>query len=281
MESQCRRSHDRLEPVQCQGCLSTLLAGSISNFLTVIDLGGENGEKIVKKILSDTLTTLHCSLALSSLRERNIILVAAKKMKNIIPASSLTSRSSHPILDFPSRLAQFGKMSPLIQPGRLLDLSFDKIRDLLVVVISDNIYYHHDEDTQDLLETLEDSVREEVQEYLGRMLPSNLQTRLMTLLVEELELKSPHLVIKLLFTERLKQFSLHLTKPCRQSRPRRDRQSGDLSLDEPYYTGLTGAKVYAITTHLNALCVFRCVVMAWLPCTGRIYYRRPYAINTQ
>ena len=39
-----------------------LLAGSISNFLTVIDLGGENIEKIVKKILSDThhspLTTL-------------------------------------------------------------------------------------------------------------------------------------------------------------------------------------------------------------------------------
>ena len=155
-------------------------------------------------------------------------------MKNIIRASSLTSsltsKSLHPILDFPSRLAQFGKMSPLIQPGRLLDLSFDKIRDLLVVVISDNIYYHHDEDTQELLENLEDSVREEVQEYLGRMLPSNLQTRLMTLLVEELELKSPHLVIKLLFTERLKQFSLHLTKPCRQSRPRRDRQSGAFSL---------------------------------------------------
>ena len=45
MESQCRGSHDRLEPVQCQGCLSTLLAGSISNFLHIIDLRGKQGKK--------------------------------------------------------------------------------------------------------------------------------------------------------------------------------------------------------------------------------------------
>ena len=93
---------------------------------------------------------------------------------------------------------------------------------MLVVVISDNIYYDHDEETQELVETLEDSVREEVQDYLGRMLPSNLQTRLMTLLVEEMDLKSPHLVIRLLFSERLKQFSLQLSQPCRQSRRGRE-----------------------------------------------------------
>ena len=104
-----------------------------------------------------------------------------------------------------------------------MDLSFDKIRDLLVVVISDNIYYEHDEETQELLERLEDSVREEVQDYLGTMLPATLQTRLISLLVEELELKSPHLVVRLLFSERLQQFSLQLTKPCSQSRARRER----------------------------------------------------------
>ena len=46
----------------------SLLAGSISNFLTVIDLGGENIEKIVKKILSDTL--LHYTAHELSLAEK-------------------------------------------------------------------------------------------------------------------------------------------------------------------------------------------------------------------
>ena len=51
-------------------------------------------------------------------------------------------------------MPQFRKMSPPIQPAGLLDLSFVKIRDLLVVLISDNIYYDHDEETQELVERL-------------------------------------------------------------------------------------------------------------------------------
>ena len=46
-------------------------------------------------------------------------------------------------------------MSPPIQPARLLDLSFDKIRDLLVVAISDNVFYQHDEETQVKWSTLQ------------------------------------------------------------------------------------------------------------------------------
>ena len=73
------------------------------------------------------------------------------------------------------------------------------------------------------MESLEESVREEVQDYLGRRLPASLQTSLICLLVEEMELKSPQLVIRLLFSERLQQFSLQLTKPSSQARARRDR----------------------------------------------------------
>ena len=49
-------------------------------------------------------------------------------------------------------------MTPFRQPGRLLELSFVKIRDLLVELIQDNEYYEHDEETDEVTETLEDSV---------------------------------------------------------------------------------------------------------------------------
>ena len=78
------------------------------------------------------------------------------------------------------------------------------------------------------MESLEESVREEVQDYLGRRLPASLQTSLICLLVEEMELKSPQLVIRLLFSERLQQFSLQLTKPSSQARARRDRDGPSL-----------------------------------------------------
>ena len=104
-------------------------------------------------------------------------------------------------------------MAPYKQPGRLLDFSFVKIRDLLLEVIGDNVYYSHDSESGEVRETLEEAVREEVQGYLGNMLPSDLQTKLLSLVVEEMELKSPQLVVQLLFSERLKEVIIPLT--CR------------------------------------------------------------------
>ena len=57
-------------------------------------------------------------------------------------------------------------------------------------------------------------------------------------------------------------------------------------VEQPYYAG---AKVYAITTHLNACKMggnfmpFSVLLWhdKWLPCTERIYFRHPYAIKTQ
>ena len=62
-------------------------------------------------------------------------------------------------------------------------------------------------------------------------------------------------------------------------------QSGTLSTligrDPSRYSILIGAKVYAIATHLKV--PFRVLLWhdKWLPCTERIYCRRPYAIQTQ
>ena len=49
---------------------------------------------------------------------------------------------------------------------------------------------------------------------------------------------------------------------------------------EPYYAG---TKVYAITTHLRHFVHFVVLLWheLWLPCTEKIYYRRPYAIKNQ
>ena len=105
------------------------------------------------------------------------------------------------------------RMAPYKQPVRLLDFSFVKIRDLLLEVIGDNVYYSHDSESGEVRETLEEAVREEVQGYLGNMLPSDLQTKLLSLVVEEMELKSPQLVVQLLFSERLKEVIIPLT--CR------------------------------------------------------------------
>ena len=102
-------------------------------------------------------------------------------------------------------------MAPYKQPGHLLDLSFVLIRDILVDLITDHLFFFHDSQNGEIREGLEESVREDVQGYLGNMLPSALQTQLLTMVLEEMELKCPHLVVQLLFTERMKQIILPLT----------------------------------------------------------------------
>ena len=102
-------------------------------------------------------------------------------------------------------------MAPYKQPGHLLDLSFVVIRDILVDLITDHLFFFHDVQNGEIREGLEESVREDVQGYLGNMLPSALQTQVLTMVLEVMELKCPHLVVQLLFTERMKQILLPLT----------------------------------------------------------------------
>ena len=108
-------------------------------------------------------------------------------------------------------------MAPLIQPKSLRDLSSQIIQDVLLKVINSesSVCYEHNEETNKITEILEEHVREEVLEYIGDLLPSNLQSQLMMKLVEQSELKSPHMIIELLFSDRLQSFCLELTNSRR------------------------------------------------------------------
>ena len=48
-------------------------------------------------------------------------------------------------------------------------------------------------------------------QYLSTRLPSHLQTHLLSLLLDRTDFRSPHLVIHLLFSQRLQSFHLQLT----------------------------------------------------------------------
>ena len=104
-------------------------------------------------------------------------------------------------------------MAPYLQPAPLSQLSIEALQNVLFRVIRsrDSVYYEHDEDTGQVREILEENVREEVLGYVSDMLPSCLQTKLILNLVRMSELQSPHLVIQLLFSEKLQDLTLELT----------------------------------------------------------------------
>jgi len=84
------------------------------------------------------------------------------------------------------------------------------------------VYYEHDKDTNQVLEILEEHVREEVTSYVSNTLPSNLQTQLICQLIAQTEFKSPQLIIQLLFSERLQTFCLELTNTSKEFKDRRN-----------------------------------------------------------
>ena len=104
-------------------------------------------------------------------------------------------------------------MAPFLQPAPLAQLSIEALQNVLFRVIRsrDSVYYEHDEDTGQVREILEENVREEVLGYVCDMLPSCLQTKMILNLVRMSELQSPHLVIELLFSEKLQNLTLELT----------------------------------------------------------------------
>ena len=104
-------------------------------------------------------------------------------------------------------------MAPYLQPAPLAQLSIEALQNVLFRVIRsrDSVYYEHDENTGQVREILEENVREEVLGYVCDMLPSCLQTKMILNLVRMSELQSPHLVIELLFSEKLQNLTLELT----------------------------------------------------------------------
>ena len=104
-------------------------------------------------------------------------------------------------------------MAPLKQPSLLSQLSIKVIQDALEKLISreKNVYYEHNEDTNKITEIVEEHVRDEVHDYIGKMLPSYLQSDLLMKLVEQTEFKTPHLLVELLFSKNFQSFGLELT----------------------------------------------------------------------
>ena len=60
----------------------------------------------------------------------------------------------------------------------------------------ESVYYEHNEKTNQVREILEEHVREDILGYVGKILPSYLQTKLITNLVELMEFKTPQLIIE-------------------------------------------------------------------------------------
>jgi len=118
-------------------------------------------------------------------------------------------------------------MAPFCQPPSLLTLSRNCIKDTLVTIVNseNNVYYEHDQDTNQVKEILEPDVREEVMNYVTSTLPSNLQTQLICQLIAQTEFKAPQLIIQLLFSERLQDFCLELTNTSNELKDRRNGSS--------------------------------------------------------
>jgi len=115
-------------------------------------------------------------------------------------------------------------MAPFCQPPSLLILARNCIKEILVSIVNseNNVYYEHDQETNQVKEILEPEVKEEVNEYVSNTLPSSLQTQLISQLIAQTEFKSPQLIIQLLFSERLQDFCLELTNTNNELKDRRN-----------------------------------------------------------
>ena len=118
-------------------------------------------------------------------------------------------------------------MAPFCQPPSLLTLARNCIKEILVSIVNseNNVYYEHDQETNQVKEILEPEVREEVNDYVSNTLPSTLQTQLISQLIAQTEFKSPQLIIQLLFSERLQDFCLELTNTNNELKDRRNGSS--------------------------------------------------------
>ena len=118
-------------------------------------------------------------------------------------------------------------MAPFCQPPSLLTLARNCIKEILVSIVNseNNVYYEHDQETNQVKEILEPEVREEVNDYVSSTLPSTLQTQLISQLIAQTEFKSPQLIIQLLFSERLQDFCLELTNTNNELKDRRNGSS--------------------------------------------------------
>lgn len=75
-----------------------------------------------------------------------------------------------------------------------------------------SLYYIHHEKTNYVTEFIRQEVKDQMKIFLCETLPSDLQTKLISELIYLNSLASPHLVLDLLFTERLRKFTFELTK---------------------------------------------------------------------
>ena len=118
-------------------------------------------------------------------------------------------------------------MAPFCKPPSLLTLARNCIKEILVSIVNseNNVYYEHDQETNQVKEILEPEVREEVNDYVSNTLPSTLQTQLISQLIAQTEFKSPQLIIQLLFSERLQDFCLELTNTNNELKDRRNGSS--------------------------------------------------------
>ena len=104
-------------------------------------------------------------------------------------------------------------MAPLKQPSSLAILSLDTLQSLIVDILrnDDYIYFEVDVLTNEAKETVEENVRQDVLNYIGKMLPRHLISTLITKLTHLTDFKNTHLIIEILFSETIQNLSIELT----------------------------------------------------------------------